>query len=405
MNVLEFGSNFSYRTTFDYLSNRTVLEYDLILIDPNYITINSHQTDTNTYLKRKDQLVEFISFKNTPLVFFMPVPEKIRTIHQGVLKDMPFHYFVPVPELSTDVREGKEINVLPSTPFSDLMEKYKDHFHYKSYFKGKPGKTIAETPHTRFPLAFWDDNCVFLPSPTRTIKEVEKEFFNDLKDTLIELRSSIKQFALPEWTNTFHLLNETQIKKEILQHQSQIDELAVQLKEKESDLIDVIKYKYLFTSSGNELESVVKEVFIKIGFEVLQGEEYREDLVIKYGNNIAVVEIKGVSGSAAEKHAAQLEKWAAGYFEKTGVAPKPILIVNAFKDLPLDKRVDKPFPHQMLSYSKSRSHCLLTTLQLFGILNDILKDIERKDALIASIFSTSGLYEGFNEWSSFITHT
>jgi hypothetical protein len=318
---------------------------------------------------------------------------------------MPFQYFVPVPELSTEVREGKEINVLPSTPFSDLMEKYKDHFHYKSYFKDKPGRIIAETPHTRFPLAFWDDNCVFLPSPTHSIKEIEKEFFDDLKDTLIALRSSSEPFALPEWTNTFHLLNETQIKREILQYQSQIDQLAVLLKGKENDFGDVVKYKYLFTSSGNELESAVKNVFIKLGFEILQGEENREDLIIKYGNNVAVVEIKGVNGSAAEKHAAQLEKWAATYFEKTGVAPKPILIVNAFKDLPLDQRTDKPFPHQMLSYSRSRNHCLLTTVQLFGILNDIVKDFEKKDALIASIFSTSGLYEGFNEWSNFITHS
>jgi hypothetical protein len=404
MKVLEFGSKFTKRTTFEYLSNKTVLEYDLILIDPHYMTLNSHQTDTNTYLKRRHQLEEFIRFKNTPLVFFMPVPENIQTIDQRVSKDMPFQYFVPVPELITEVQEGKEINVLPSTPFSDLMEKYKDHFHYRSYFKNKPGKIIAETPHTRLPLAFWDNNCVFLPSPTNTIKAVETEFFNDLKETLIALRSSFEQSTLPEWTDTFHLFNETHIREEIHQHQSQIDQLAALLKEKENALGDICRYKYLFTSSGDELESAVKDVFMKIGFEILQGEEYREDLIIKYENKVAVVEIKGVNGCAAEKHAAQLEKWAASYFEKTGVAPKPILIVNAFKDLPLDRRTEKPFPHQMLSYSQSRNHCLLTTVQLFGILNDILKDVVKKDALIASLFSTSGLFEGFNEWSNFITH-
>lgn len=404
MKVLEFGSTFSDRTAFEYLSNKTVLEHDLILIDPHYMTLNSHGTDYSKYLERKHQLEDFIRFKNTPLVFFMPVPEKIRVIHERAIKEMPFHYFVPVPELSTEVREGKEINVLPATPFSDLMEKFKDHFHYLSYFKGNPGKIIAETPHTRFPLAFWDYNCVFLPSPITTIRRIEREFFKDLKEALVSVRSEIEQSALSEWTNRFYLFNESQIKKEILQHQREIDHLSVVVKEKENTLDDIKKYKYLFASSGNALEAAVKDVLMKIGFEILQGEEYREDLIIKYDNKIAVVEIKGVSGSAAEKHAAQLEKWAASYLAKTGVAPKPLLIVNAFKDLSLDQRTEKPFPHQMLSYSKSRHHCLLTTVQLFGILNDILENVEKKDPLIASIFSTSGLYEGFDEWASFITY-
>ena len=52
----------------------------------------------------------------------------------------------------------------------------------------------------------------------------------------------------------------------------------------------------------------------------------RDDLILQYNDRIAVVEIKGVlRKSAAERHAAQLEKWVSSYFSDKGIRPKGIL--------------------------------------------------------------------------------
>ena len=56
----------------------------------------------------------------------------------------------------------------------------------------------------------------------------------------------------------------------------------------------------------------------------------RSDIIAKYGEVAIVAEIKGVTKSAAEKHAAQLEKWVAQYIEENEVSPKGMLIVNGF---------------------------------------------------------------------------
>lgn len=92
----------------------------------------------------------------------------------------------------------------------------------------------------------------------------------------------------------------------------------------------------------------------------------------------AVVEIKGVTGSAAEKHAAKLEKWVSTYYEENEVKPKGILVVNTYRDQPLIDRPEVSFPHQMLKFCSQREHCLLTSTQLLSLYLDVKKNPLRK---------------------------
>lgn len=61
-----------------------------------------------------------------------------------------------------------------------------------------------------------------------------------------------------------------------------------------------------------------------------------------------------------EKNAAQLEKWVSMHLDKFDKTPKGILIINAFKEIPVSERKDPAFPDQMLRYSNKREHCLIT---------------------------------------------
>jgi hypothetical protein len=114
------------------------------------------------------------------------------------------------------------------------------------------------------------------------------------------------------------------------------------------------------------------------------------------------MEIKGVTKSAAEKNAAQLEKWVSTFIEKEERIPKPLLIVNAFCNIPLEQRTEDIFPNQMLSYSTSRNHCLISTTQLLCLFIEISQNPDCKDERINELLTTVGVYNRYSDYTQFI---
>lgn len=89
--------------------------------------------------------------------------------------------------------------------------------------------------------------------------------------------------------------------------ENKIAKLEKELDKERIAVQEVQKYKLLLTSSGTTLEEIVKQVLDELGFTILEAEKGRSDIIAKYGEVAIVAEIKGVTKSAAEKHAAQLE--------------------------------------------------------------------------------------------------
>ena len=125
-------------------------------------------------------------------------------------------------------------------------------------------------------------------------------------------------------------------------------------------------------------------------------------MVVEFEGKYAVVEVKGKKGSAAESDAAQLEKWVAGSKEEKGKDAKGILFVNAYSETPLADRTEPVFPQQMLKYSTQREHCLMSTLQLLGLLLEARAHPDRRVDLVSSLFSTVGVYQQFANWRAFL---
>lgn len=179
------------------------------------------------------------------------------------------------------------------------------------------------------------------------------------------------------------------------------------LKEKieaEQKAIDnITNYKRLLTETGEPLENIVKQVLSELGFELCMAEEKRSDVIAKYNNIDIVAEIKGVGKSAAEKHAAQLEKWASQFLIDHGHQPRALLIVNGYNTLPLDQRTEEVFPDQMLKYSTSREQTLITTTQLLCLFVEIQEHPDCKEERIQELLSTIGRYNRYTDYSEFIT--
>ncbi len=161
----------------------------------------------------------------------------------------------------------------------------------------------------------------------------------------------------------------------------------------------------LFLGTGRALELQVKEVLQLLGGTVTEPEPGRDDWKVEFPERRAVVEVKGVKKSAAEKYAAQLEKWVATEMEQLGIAPKGILVVNTWREIELDLRTEKDFPDQMLPYSEGRDHCLVTGLQLFAIRVDIEEDPARAKYWRDKILNTSGILLDTPEWQTILTKT
>lgn len=398
INFCEVGNFFRKTKKVSYLSKSTFLDYDAVILNLSSTGVFSsfEYESKEKYERRKENLKEFLEHKKIPLISFAP---QINTKFIHGMGEAVMNFFIPCDQMEVSVESGENVVVVSQTPFTEFLEKYKKNLFYNSFFTLYSGTPILKAPHTQRVLAYYNNNIVFLPA-LKDIIDVEQEFLADLFEVLKKINASVK-IDLPMWADDFLLPKENEIANDILSIQQQIKVLDESL-EKSKEVFGALKAeKLIFTGTGDALEIGVRRIFQSLGFEILDTDANRDDLIIRYNNKIAVVEIKGVSGTSGEKHASQLEKWVSSYFENTGVQPKGILVVNSFKDIPLNQRREATFPNQMLKYSERREHCLITSLQLLGLYYKANEG--GKEELINSLFESIGVYKGFENWEDYIT--
>lgn len=141
---------------------------------------------------------------------------------------------------------------------------------------------------------------------------------------------------------------------------------------------------------------------LKIYFSLTEAEKGRSDIIAQYNDTHVVAEIKGVTKSAAEKHAAQLEKWVSQYIEENETVPKALLIVNGFCETPVYNRTEEVFPNQMLKYCQSRGHALMTATQLLCLFIEIQQNPECKQERLGALLSCVGKYQRYQDVEKYL---
>lgn len=402
MKIAQVGSLFSQIPQVDFYSRSTFLEYDLLIIDFNVIANQSRNNGRELFDSRNKNLAEFMNYKKVPVVYLAPNVDRIQLVENGAYTYKFLSEIFPVPKFETEEEEGTTIFINPKTPFSDFLEKYKTWFGYTRFYKSLVGRPIAVTPFTKKLLAFYTEQAVFLPQIKSRETQKEKDFLLELLACIKTVRVDLNSSILPEWTDSYFLPGEYEALQTINQLNAQIEKLRKEVQESKAQIQRIKSKKRLLTTSGHELEKSVEEIFKELGFEIIPTEENRDDLIVRYGNDIAIVEIKGVASSAAEKNAAQLEKWRAMYMELYEVNPKGLLLVNTFRDMPLRERNQPDFPEQMLRYAVGREHCLITTVQLLGLYYEVIQNPASKEHIIKSLFTTIGRYSDEFKWQKYI---
>ncbi len=184
--------------------------------------------------------------------------------------------------------------------------------------------------------------------------------------------------------------------------QKRIETARAKLAKLQHQAEELEEQNQLFLGTGRPLELEVKKVLELLGGVVTEPGPGRDDWKVSFPEGDAVVEVKGVTKSAAEKQAAQLEKWVATALEETGKSPKGLLVVNTWRDLPIEERTRDDFPSQMLPYSESREHCLITGLQLLIVRSDVEHNPDRASFWRKEMLQTSGLLAVTEDWRSII---
>ena len=66
------------------------------------------------------------------------------------------------------------------------------------------------------------------------------------------------------------------------------------------------------------------------------------------------------------------------------------------------ERTEEVFPTQMLKYSTSREHTLISTTQLLCLYIDIKSNPDKKDELITEMLSTVGVYNKYSNIEEYL---
>jgi len=242
-------------------------------------------------------------------------------------------------------------------------------------------------------------------TPLEECGKAQQQLINSLNVLLEDTKRSIGDFRLPSWCNSYTLptpAHEFELRGDIQNLEKEINSTKDKISKHKDLTWKSEQRKILFAGTGKEIEDQVKDILEEMGFTFMEGLQDGEGLIFKYNDRIIVVEIKGVPGSALEKHAIQLEKGMIEYYSSHEVMPKGVLVVNVYKDTPLYERNGTPFPSNLISYSEKRDHCLITGLQLLGLYLDCKNNPDKKAQVIASIFSNSGVFGYYQDWRGFL---
>lgn len=219
------------------------------------------------------------------------------------------------------------------------------------------------------------------------------DLINDLDNFFNSFKTSIKNIQIPTWFSEFETETERLLKSENEKLSSAIISINHQISENILKIEELEKLKLLLVADGDALEELVKTALEELEINVYKGDQGKVDFILEYENFIGVCEVKGLSGSAAERNVRQVETWKGLYEDRHSLTPKGILIVNTFKLKNPSLRTDPSFPEPMMEYVKVAKTCLITTLQLYKIILETRHDPSKRKAIVQSMFQTIGRLE------------
>jgi hypothetical protein len=317
---------------------------------------------------------------------------------------LPFHF---------SLNPGRGSELQPRGPYSpSLWREARDWFLYRGtlqQYPGQPAFTVKGTDKVAGSIYKTETGGWFfiLPEPW-----CERPFDEDFEppsrddDDWIDAPKALATWVTgvikqteepkPAWVDEYHFPEAVDRTARLTTLNAEMEQLLKKIDEVKAEQANDDSWKILIYGQGELLEKHVAKAFELFGFDLLEPIEGRADLRLSYGDKSAVVEVKGLTKSAAEKNAAQLEKWVSEEMEAGEGQPKAILVANTWREIRPDERVEASFPNQMLKYARDRGHCLMTGAQLLAMVRTVLSTPEKAPEIANQLLSTVGPAEGWD---------
>lgn len=165
----------------------------------------------------------------------------------------------------------------------------------------------------------------------------------------------------PTWLNTVSLPGEKEASATAERLRQTILDTELSLREAESALAGITRFKRLLSEKSWPLQQIVKETFRELGFETPDSPVSDEFLLAFQGETL-LVEVTGSDKSIATRDLSQLVKDLGKYLEETGSPVKGLFVANPWRLLPPQQRNtnDRPtFPDDVKKTAKTFSVALL----------------------------------------------
>ncbi|HRK00934.1 MAG TPA: hypothetical protein PL089_15090 [Ignavibacteria bacterium] len=238
-------------------------------------------------------------------------------------------------------------------------------------------------------------NCFFIPW--------HYKMSDKLCEILIQLAIDSKVNGEPilDWVKEYSF-------SELELTDSRIEELSLKISEleDEKDKVNLNKIRLerirdtLLFRDGKILEEVTKEVLIELGLEIKDGTAGKEDLKFVCNEKHYLLEVKGSNSSCQKnKHVGQIKNHISEYETEIEGKVKGILIMNAWRELPIEERDTndtKIFPQESVKVAEISDIVLMTTQQLFVMYCDNLEGKFDLKEFMNKIDSTKGVLEGYD---------
>jgi hypothetical protein len=388
--------------------------------------------------RRNSEFVEFIEMGRVVVVVVRP-PQKCyidtgRREHSGTGRNRRTTRIVDQFDLLSTIPSdaeffamgGSQIDFVGDGSIVQLLRKYKQYLTYEAVISNPPGVALARIAGTSKVVGSilrseGGGYLILLPAPDFRAEQAEDENEDESEDANDEdiwlpeaetfeedLLAAIEQLngsaslSRPAWAERYATDEQQRLQGEVVKQQRRVETARAKLAALQRQREEVDAKDQLFLGTGRALELEVRQVLQLLGGTVTEPPPSHDDWRVSFPEGDAVVEVKGVSNSAAQKHATQLEKWVSSIYDETERLYKGILIVNTWRELPLDERTDADFPEQMVPYSERRGHCLVTGLQLFVIQAEVEKDPSRVEHWRKQLLETVGQLVGADDWRSII---
>jgi hypothetical protein len=408
--------------TTDLDSNRSLLDYDVVLFDPAPYLSRALITDRpaipfeamnaviSNMNRRRKEVLEFLEHGRLVIQFPFP-PIRYMYVnkfgHQVTDTFPDSTYREPLPPT-----EGRNIAIADNVdpPIWEFVSKLRSLFRYRT--------ALPEIEHFRAALVIEgtkkiigqyapkDLRMLLLPILRISDAPSARLVVDAIRTLLQEYGHQEQRFVFPDWHSRFTTSNESLAIEAADQLSTQVFEAQDRLSDAKSKLGHIQTFKRLFLARDQQLVDAVQQTLTALGMSVRPGVKTKDDLIAEHGSQVMVIEVKGRdTKGGAERDSQQLEKWISDYsLNDEGKTAKGLLVLNAFKDIPLDKRTQDVFPHPMVEYSRKRDHCLISGIQLFCLLVESLNDERRKEESIKKLFQCVGVFPEYqgDAWQRFL---